>query len=205
MMTSSSQPRRVGEDLVALSSTSPTENAAGPIASRVLHLRQRTRDVHGVAPLMAAAGGRPADGWVKPWPPRAQCPAAISQYAVYVLTGIYPEGHTFLVPVNATIEVIAEPTRRTSSTSCEPVNSRYTPRRATGISQPSASKHLRVLRDAGLVRVRPDGQRRLYSVCCEPLVELDTWLEPYRQCGARASNKLEQHLSETTRRGKKES
>jgi DNA-binding transcriptional ArsR family regulator len=108
--------------------------------------------------------------------------------------------------VNATIEVIAEPTRRHILDELrageQPVHALV---ERLGISQPSASKHLRVLRDAGLVRVRPDGQRRLYSVCCEPLVELDTWLEPYRQMWCQSLDKLEQHLSETTRRGKKES
>ncbi|HRC55946.1 MAG: winged helix-turn-helix transcriptional regulator [Myxococcales bacterium] len=49
-----------------------------------------------------------------------------------------------------------------------------------GIAQPQTSKHLRVLRDAGLVGVTPDGQRRLYALCAEPLRELDEWLERYR-------------------------
>src|SRR3954467_5037541 len=47
-----------------------------------------------------------------------------------------------------------------------------------GLSQPAVSKHLRVLRDAGLVEVRPDAQRRLYRLRPEPLVELDEWLGP---------------------------
>ena len=49
-----------------------------------------------------------------------------------------------------------------------------------GRSQPGVSKHLRVLRDAGLVAVRADGQRRLYRVKPEPLVELDAWIATYR-------------------------
>jgi DNA-binding transcriptional ArsR family regulator len=118
-----------------------------------------------------------------------------------------PRGAYFLlVTVNATIEVIAEPTRRhildVLRAGEQPVQALV---ERLAISQPSASKHLRVLRDAGLVRVRPDGQRRLYSVCCEPLVELDTWLEPYRQMWCQSLDKLEQHLSETTRQGKKKS
>jgi DNA-binding transcriptional ArsR family regulator len=51
---------------------------------------------------------------------------------------------------------------------------------ALDLSQPSVSKHLRVLRDSGLVDVHPDGQRRLYSVRTGPLHEINEWLEPYR-------------------------
>ncbi|MBO0731806.1 MAG: helix-turn-helix transcriptional regulator [Acidimicrobiaceae bacterium] len=65
------------------------------------------------------------------------------------------------------------------------------------ISQPAVSKHLRTLREAGLVTVRPDGQRRLYSLCPEPLLELDTWLEPYRQMWRDSLNRLETQLSES--------
>lgn len=65
-----------------------------------------------------------------------------------------------------------------------------------GASQPVVSKHLRVLREAGLVTVRPDGQRRLYSVRPEPLVELDRWLEPYRQMWRDSLDRLEAQLSE---------
>lgn len=50
-----------------------------------------------------------------------------------------------------------------------------------GVSQPLVSEHLRVLREAGLVSARVDGQRRLYRLRPEPLVDLDAWLEPYRQ------------------------
>ena len=51
---------------------------------------------------------------------------------------------------------------------------------AIGLTQPLASKHLRVLRDAGRVTVRVDGPPRWYSLRVEPLVELDDWLTPYR-------------------------
>lgn len=50
-----------------------------------------------------------------------------------------------------------------------------------GISQPGVSQHLRVLRDNGFAKVRPDGTRRLYSVDPAPLQEIDVWLERYRQ------------------------
>jgi DNA-binding transcriptional ArsR family regulator len=49
-----------------------------------------------------------------------------------------------------------------------------------GLTQPAVSKHLRILRDAGLVEVRGDAQRRLYSVRPEPLREIYQWLAPYR-------------------------
>jgi DNA-binding transcriptional ArsR family regulator len=51
---------------------------------------------------------------------------------------------------------------------------------ASGMSQPVVSKHLRILRDSGLVHVEPEGQRRLYSINAEPLKELEEWLTPYR-------------------------
>lgn len=62
------------------------------------------------------------------------------------------------------------------------------------LMQPSVSKHLRVLRDAGLVSVRPDAQRRWYRVDVGPLVELDAWLEPYRRIWTDRLDDLERHL-----------
>jgi DNA-binding transcriptional ArsR family regulator len=67
---------------------------------------------------------------------------------------------------------------------------------ATGRSQPNTSRHLRVLRDAGLVRVTPDGQRRLYELRPERLAELDRWLAPYRRLWERSLDRLERHLDE---------
>ena len=63
-----------------------------------------------------------------------------------------------------------------------------------GLTQPAVSKHLRTLREAGLVRVRPDAQRRWYQLHAEPLAELDAWLEPYRQFWASRLDALERHL-----------
>jgi DNA-binding transcriptional ArsR family regulator len=65
---------------------------------------------------------------------------------------------------------------------------------ATGLSQPAVSKHLRVLREAGVVDVRVDAQRRIYSVRGEGLEMVDEWLEPYRRLWARRLDALEQHL-----------
>ena len=64
------------------------------------------------------------------------------------------------------------------------------------LSQPAVSKHLRVLREAGLVEVRTDAQRRLYRIRPEPLAEIDAWLEPYRRLWTRSLDALEQHLEE---------
>ncbi len=65
---------------------------------------------------------------------------------------------------------------------------------ALGLSQPLASKHLRVLRDAGLVTVRVEGPRRWYALRVEPLAELDEWLSPYRWMWADRFDALERHL-----------
>jgi DNA-binding transcriptional ArsR family regulator len=65
-------------------------------------------------------------------------------------------------------------------------------------SQPAVSKHLRILREAGLVDVTIDAQRRIYSVRPEPLLELDEWLEPYRRMWASRLDLLERHLDTTT-------
>ena len=65
-----------------------------------------------------------------------------------------------------------------------------------GSRQPLVSKHLRVLREAGLVEARVDRQRRLYRLRPEPLVELDAWLEPYRQMWRTSLDQLEAHLTE---------
>ena len=64
------------------------------------------------------------------------------------------------------------------------------------LSQPGVSKHLRVLRDAGLVDVRPEGRRRWYGLRAQPLEEVDEWLEPYREYWAGRLNALERHLEE---------
>ena len=65
---------------------------------------------------------------------------------------------------------------------------------ALSISQPAVSKHLKVLRDAGLVAVRSDAQRRLYRLRTEPLQALDAWLAPYRLLWEDRLDDLERHL-----------
>lgn len=66
--------------------------------------------------------------------------------------------------------------------------------RELGLSQPAVSKHLRVLREAGLVEARVEAQRRIYRVRPEPLMELDAWLEPYRRLWSKHLDALERHL-----------
>jgi DNA-binding transcriptional ArsR family regulator len=68
--------------------------------------------------------------------------------------------------------------------------------RALRIPQPTASKHLRALRQAGLVRMRKDAQRRLYRLDPAPLAALDAWLEPYRQFWSDRLDALERHMEE---------
>jgi DNA-binding transcriptional ArsR family regulator len=63
-----------------------------------------------------------------------------------------------------------------------------------GMTQPQASKHLRVLREAGLVRVEQRAQRRIYSVDPRPMVELDRWLAPYRELWNASLDRLGRHL-----------
>lgn len=64
----------------------------------------------------------------------------------------------------------------------------------TGMSQPSVSKHLRVLREAGLVEVRQDAQRRWYRLQAQPLAEIESWLAPYRVFWTNRLDALERHL-----------
>jgi DNA-binding transcriptional ArsR family regulator len=96
-----------------------------------------------------------------------------------------------------TFEVLAEPTRRRI---LDLLRERERPVgelvEHLALSQPGVSKHLRVLREAGLVEVRHDAQRRFYGLRAEPLVEVDEWLEPYRRFWAGRLDALERHLDE---------
>jgi DNA-binding transcriptional ArsR family regulator len=97
----------------------------------------------------------------------------------------------------STFEVLAEPNRRRIldllRSSERPVGELV---RELDVSQPAVSKHLRVLREAGLVDVRAAAQRRLYRVRPEPLQALDEWLEPYRRLWSERLDDLERHLDE---------
>jgi DNA-binding transcriptional ArsR family regulator len=100
-----------------------------------------------------------------------------------------------------TFDVLAEPTRRRILDLLlekeRPVGELV---KRLRLSQPGVSKHLRVLREAGLVEVRQDAQRRWYRVRPEPLAELDTWLTPYRRLWAERLDALEQHLDREEQR-----
>src|SRR5687767_13965604 len=94
-----------------------------------------------------------------------------------------------------TFAVVAEPNRRAI------LSLLLSSERAVGdiereleLSQPSVSKHLRVLREAGLVESRIEAQRRLYRLKLEPLMELDEWLDPFRRFWSKHLDALEQHL-----------
>ncbi len=63
------------------------------------------------------------------------------------------------------------------------------------VSRPAVSRHLRVLREAGLVRVRAEGQRRVYALDPGPLSELDAWLAPFRQLWAQRLDALDTELA----------
>jgi DNA-binding transcriptional ArsR family regulator len=71
------------------------------------------------------------------------------------------------------------------------------------LSQPSVSKHLRVLREAGFVESRVDAQRRLYRIRPEPLMEIDAWLAPFRRFWSAHVDALERHLDRMNRSTRK--
>src|SRR4029077_6032471 len=110
-----------------------------------------------------------------------------------------PERMLCSVPAEiAVLEVIAEPTRRRILDAVRDGERSVGELVETvGMHQPGVSRHLKVLRDAGLVEVRQDAQRRLYRLRPEPLMELDAWLEPYRLEWANRLNSLEDHLGRT--------
>ncbi|MEO7042029.1 MAG: metalloregulator ArsR/SmtB family transcription factor [Gemmatimonadaceae bacterium] len=102
--------------------------------------------------------------------------------------------------------IVAEPSRRailsllaTSERSVSEIEDELR------MSQPSVSKHLRVLREAGFVEARVDGQRRLYQIRAEPLKEVDAWLAPFRQFWTERVDALEAHLNRMDKRSRKRS
>ena len=101
----------------------------------------------------------------------------------------------FVPPVAHAFDVIAEPNRRRILDLLRgderPVGYLV---EQLALSQPAVSKHLRVLRDAGLVEVRSDAQRRLYRVRTEPLRAIDDWLAPYRREWEQRLDDLEREL-----------
>jgi len=102
--------------------------------------------------------------------------------------------------VTSTFAILAEPTRRLILDALRersrPVGELVA---LTGLTQPGVSKHLRVLREGNLVRVRQDGQRRWYELHPAPLADVDAWLDPYRELWARRLDALERHLDSAPR------
>lgn len=100
--------------------------------------------------------------------------------------------------MKSTFEVVAEPARRSILDLLvdgpRPVGEIVS---ATGMSQPNASRHLRILREAGLVESRPQGQRRLYELRPEGMAELIGWVAPYQRLWRTSLDALERHLDET--------
>jgi DNA-binding transcriptional ArsR family regulator len=95
-------------------------------------------------------------------------------------------------------EIIAEPNRRAIlSLLVASEQSVGELERQLGMSQPTVSKHLRVLREAGFVEATVDAQRRLYRLKPEPLQELDAWLAPFRRFWSARLDALERHLDRT--------
>jgi DNA-binding transcriptional ArsR family regulator len=127
----------------------------------------------------------------------------ITRYALIVvtvqtapaLTLICSYGYITDVATATAFQVLAEPTRRRILDLLlerpRPVGELV---EQLGLSQPGTSKHLRVLREAGLVQVRQDAQRRWYELRPEPLSEIDAWLQPYRRLWTDRLDALERHL-----------
>lgn len=114
------------------------------------------------------------------------------------MTGIYRHG--YIQTVQSVFDIIAEPNRRailgllvSAEQSVGEIE------RHLRIPQPAVSKHLRVLRDAGLVESTVDAQRRLYRLKPEPLEELDAWLAPFRRFWSAHIDALERHLDRMDR------
>ena len=112
---------------------------------------------------------------------------------VYTLTSICPV--QYIKRVESVFEIIAEPNRRAIlSLLVSSQQSVGEIERQLGMPQPTVSKHLRVLRDAGFVESTVDAQRRLYRLKPEPLQEIDAWLAPFRRFWSAHVDALERHL-----------
>jgi DNA-binding transcriptional ArsR family regulator len=110
--------------------------------------------------------------------------------------------------MESTFAIIAEPSRRAIlSLLSSAERSVGDIEEQLSLPQPSVSKHLRILRDAGFVESRVDAQRRLYRIRPEPLMEIDAWLAPFRRFWSVHLDALERHLDRVNppprRKGKK--
>src|SRR4051794_12198002 len=107
---------------------------------------------------------------------------------------------TYINDVESAFEIIAEPNRRAIlSLLVSSEQSVGELERQLGLSQPTVSKHLRVLREAGLVEATVDAQRRVYRLNPEPLQEVEDWLAPFRQLWSTHIDALERHLDRIDR------
>ena len=114
-------------------------------------------------------------------------------YAIHALTRIFPV--RYIHGVESIFEIIAEPNRRAIlSLLVSSEQSVGEIERQLRMPQPTVSKHLRVLREAGFVESTVDAQRRLYRLKPEPLQELDAWLAPFRRFWSAHIDALERHL-----------
>ena len=112
---------------------------------------------------------------------------------IYALTRIY--SIQYITSVESVFEIIAEPNRRAIlSLLASSEQSVGEIERQLRMPQPTVSKHLRVLRDAGFVESTVDAQRRLYRLKPEPLQELDAWLAQFRRFWSAHVDALERHL-----------
>ena len=113
--------------------------------------------------------------------------------ALYTLTSIYSV--KYITSVESVFEIIAEPNRRAIlSLLLASQQSVGEIERQLRMPQPTVSKHLRVLREAGFVESMVDAQRRLYRLKPEPLQEVDAWLAPFRRFWSAHVDALERHL-----------
>ena len=129
-------------------------------------------------------------GWARDRAPGTQ--------SLYDLTSIYATA--YIKSVESVFDIIAEPNRRailgllvSSQQSVGEIE------RQLRMSQPTVSKHLRVLREAGFVEATVDAQRRLYRLRPEPLQEVDAWLAPFRRFWSAHVDALERHLDRMDR------
>jgi len=117
---------------------------------------------------------------------------------IYALTSIFPLA--YIKGVVSVFEIIAEPNRRAIlSLLISAQHSVGEIERQLGMAQPTVSKHLRVLREAGFVESTVDAQRRLYRLKLEPLQEVDAWLAPFRRFWSAHVDALERHLDRMDR------
>ena len=110
--------------------------------------------------------------------------------------------------MESTFTVVAEPNRRAIlGLLLESERSVGEIEEELRLTQPTVSKHLRILREAGFVEARVDAQRRVYKIRPQPLKEIDAWLGPFRKYWSKHLDALEQHLDKmeksTTVKGKK--